>query len=439
MRVRFAPSPTGALHIGGARTALFNWLLARGPAARFVLRIEDTDKERSTPENVEQILDALRWLELDYDEGPIFQSERAAPPRGAASLLAEGAAYRSRRPPTTSRPGRTHGDRSRLPRRTGGRRRRAAAGSQTGETVFEDASSARCVRQRSLDDLVIGGPTARRSTTSPSPSTTSTPHHARRSAATITCRTRPKQLRSLQALGVIAAGVRPHAALHGPDGKKLSKRHGAASAQELRAAGYLPEAVRNYLALLGWGSRRRRDEALHRGAVERFDARRVSATRRALTNEASLAQRPVHARPERRRADAAPGPSTGRDGLLARRGSATRRSRRSPTSGRSGVHLRRPAPTIPPPASAGSARRAAVLAAPRCARRDEPFDEPSIQAALTASSRRGRQAAGRLPAAARGARGPSVSPGIFETVALLGRETTLGASTRAQSLAPFCR
>src|SRR5690242_5945114 len=77
MRVRFAPSPTGALHIGGARTALYNWLLARGKGGTLVLRIEDTDRERSTPENVEQILDALRWLNLEWDEGPIFQSRRA--------------------------------------------------------------------------------------------------------------------------------------------------------------------------------------------------------------------------------------------------------------------------------------------------------------------------------------------------------------------------
>src|SRR5580698_6028538 len=89
MRVRFAPSPTGALHIGGARTALFNWLLARNAGGRFVLRIEDTDRERSTAENVEQILDALRWLELDWDEGPIFQSEREERHQEAlAALLA---------------------------------------------------------------------------------------------------------------------------------------------------------------------------------------------------------------------------------------------------------------------------------------------------------------------------------------------------------------
>src|SRR5271156_3718618 len=96
MRVRFAPSPTGALHIGGARTALFNWLLARRAGGRFVLRIEDTDRERSTPGNVEQILDALRWLELDWDEGPILQSERAERHReGGGRLLGPGPAHRS--------------------------------------------------------------------------------------------------------------------------------------------------------------------------------------------------------------------------------------------------------------------------------------------------------------------------------------------------------
>src|SRR3954469_25890086 len=96
MRVRFAPSPTGALHIGGARTALYNWLLARGQGGTFVLRIEDTDKERSTPENVAQILDALAWLQLDFDEEPVFQSQREARHREVVEqLLAEGHAYRS--------------------------------------------------------------------------------------------------------------------------------------------------------------------------------------------------------------------------------------------------------------------------------------------------------------------------------------------------------
>ena len=109
MRVRFAPSPTGALHIGGARTALYNWLLARGSGGQLVLRIEDTDRERSTPENVEQILDALRWLEIDYDEGPIFQTAQAD--RHAEvlqQLLDHGPRLPLQPPPpTTSRPTRS--------------------------------------------------------------------------------------------------------------------------------------------------------------------------------------------------------------------------------------------------------------------------------------------------------------------------------------------
>jgi glutamyl/glutaminyl-tRNA synthetase len=99
-RVRFAPSPTGELHIGGARTALYNWLFARGVGGELVLRIEDTDRERSTPENVEQILDSLRWLELDWDEGPLSQAERANQHASRlAELLDSGAAYRD---PATS-------------------------------------------------------------------------------------------------------------------------------------------------------------------------------------------------------------------------------------------------------------------------------------------------------------------------------------------------
>src|ERR1700678_4153921 len=95
-RVRFAPSPTGALHIGGARTALYNWLFARGRGGTLVLRIEDTDRERSTPENIEQILDALRWLKLDWDEGPIFQTQNAGRHAEVVrGLLESGHAYRS--------------------------------------------------------------------------------------------------------------------------------------------------------------------------------------------------------------------------------------------------------------------------------------------------------------------------------------------------------
>ena len=108
MRVRFAPSPTGQLHIGGARTALYNWLLARGGGGTFVLRIEDTDRERSTPENVEHILEALRWLELDWDEGPLMQTASEARHREVVEQLLERARPTARtRPPTTSAPTRS--------------------------------------------------------------------------------------------------------------------------------------------------------------------------------------------------------------------------------------------------------------------------------------------------------------------------------------------
>ena len=158
MRVRFAPSPTGALHIGGARTALFNWLLARHASGRLVLRIEDTDRERSSEENVEQILDALRWLELDWDEGPVFQSEREARHREAvASLLESGRAYRSRSTAEDVRSWKAvHGD------DRGFRGEAHPSGAvrlrvpDEGDTVFVDLVLGE-VRSpnRSMDDLVI--------------------------------------------------------------------------------------------------------------------------------------------------------------------------------------------------------------------------------------------------------------------------------------------
>ena len=134
-RLRFAPSPTGALHIGGARTALYNWLAARHEGGALVLRIEDTDRERSTEENVEQILDALRWLELDWDEGPVSQASRSERHQAALErLLESGAAYRDSATGQGRRglEGRAR-HRSRLSRRAerGGRTRRCGCGCPT--------------------------------------------------------------------------------------------------------------------------------------------------------------------------------------------------------------------------------------------------------------------------------------------------------------------
>jgi glutamyl-tRNA synthetase len=258
VRVRFAPSPTGALHIGGARTALFNWLLARNPdrPGQLVLRIEDTDRERSTPENVEQILDALRWLEIDYDGEPVFQSQRAD--RHAEvleQLIAGGHAYRSTAGPDDVAAWREkHGNRGfrGTDDGTGAVRLRVP---DEGVTVVRDVIRGESEFQNALqDDLVIaradGTPVYQLAVVVDDLDAGIT--HVVRGNDHYS--NTPKQMLILEALGEQAPVYAHVPLLHGPDGKKLSKRHGAASVQELRQAGYMPEAVRNYLALLGWGS-----------------------------------------------------------------------------------------------------------------------------------------------------------------------------------------
>jgi glutamyl-tRNA synthetase len=253
MRVRFAPSPTGVLHIGGARTALYNWLLARRHGGQFVLRIEDTDRERSTPENVEQILDALRWLELDWDEGPFSQAERA-PAHTAAieQLLADGHAYEDE-----------GAVRLRVP--------------DEGETVIHDQIRGDIATPNSaIQDFVI-----RRSDGS-ALYNLAVAVDDRDMGITQVIRgedhisNTPRQVMILRALGEEPPAYAHLPLLHGPDGKKLSKRHGAASVQELRDAGYLPEAVRNYIALLGWGYDESTTFFTTEELIERFDLARVS-------------------------------------------------------------------------------------------------------------------------------------------------------------------
>jgi glutamyl-tRNA synthetase len=253
MRVRFAPSPTGELHIGGARTALYNWLLARRHGGQLVLRIEDTDRERSTPENVEQILDALRWLELDWDEGPISQAARVdAHTAAVEQLLSSGHAYEDE-----------GAVRLRVP--------------DEGETVFHDTIRGEIATPNAaIQDFVI-----RRSDGSPLYNLAATVDD-RDMGITQVIRgedhisNTPRQLMILRALGAEPPTYAHLPLLHGPDGKKLSKRHGAASVQELRAAGYLPEAVRNYIALLGWGYDESTTFFTTEELIERFDLARVS-------------------------------------------------------------------------------------------------------------------------------------------------------------------
>ncbi|MBD0282044.1 MAG: glutamate--tRNA ligase [Thermoleophilaceae bacterium] len=252
-RLRFAPSPTGVLHIGGARTALYNWLLARGSGGTFVLRIEDTDRERSTPENVEQILDALRWLELDWDEGPYSQWERRDRHGEVVERLVDG--------------GHAYEDegavRLRVP--------------DAGETVIHDAIRGDIAFPHSaIKDFVI-----RRSDGSPLYNLAVAVDdldmgitHVVRGDDHIS--NTPRQVMILRALSEEPPAYAHLPLLHGPDGKKLSKRHGAASVQDLREAGYLPEAVRNYIALLGWGYDESTTFFTTEELIERFDLSRVS-------------------------------------------------------------------------------------------------------------------------------------------------------------------
>jgi glutamyl-tRNA synthetase len=286
MRVRFAPSPTGALHIGGARTALFNWLLARHEGGTMVLRIEDTDRERSTPENIEQILDALRWLEIDWDEGPILQTDRTERHQQAlAALLEAGRAYRSN---ATAEDVRAYKERHGAERGfrgedepSGAVRLRVPA---EGATVVHDAIRGDTRFEHvHLDDPVIAradGSVLYNFAVAIDDLDAEISHVVRGEDHLSNT---PKQLLVLEAARAVGFGpdadppVYAHLPLlHGPDGKKLSKRHGAASVQELREAGYLPEAVRNYLALLGWGAGDDSTILSTEELIERFTLERVS-------------------------------------------------------------------------------------------------------------------------------------------------------------------
>src|SRR5881394_2912705 len=279
-RLRFAPSPTGALHIGGARTALYNWLAARHEGGALVLRIEDTDRERSTEENVEQILDALRWLELDWDEGPVSQASRSASHEAALQrLLESGAAYHDSATAKDveawkAEHGANRGYRGE-PVDTANAAVRLRVPDE-GETVVEDLIHGPVsFPNRSYDDFVIA-----RGDGSVLYNFAVAVDDAEMGISDVVrgddhLSNTPKQLLVLAALGFEPPRYAHLPLLHGPDGRKLSKRHGAASVQELREAGYLPAAVRNYVALLGWGADDDATLISTEQLVEQFDIARV--------------------------------------------------------------------------------------------------------------------------------------------------------------------
>jgi glutamyl-tRNA synthetase len=444
MRVRFAPSPTGALHIGGARTALYNWLLARGQGGALVLRIEDTDRERSTPGNVEQILDALRWLGLDWDEGPTFQSARAERHAEAlAQLLRSGHAYHSS---ATAEDVRAYKDRHGWERGFRGEPEDRDPGHpaavrlrvpDTGETVVADIIRGDTrFPNRSQDDPVIAradGSVLYNFAVAVDDLDARITHVVRGEDHLSNT---PKQLLVLDALGAPAPRYAHLPLLHGPDGRKLSKRHGAASVQELRAAGYLAEAVDNYIALLGAGFAADEEHFSLAQLAERFRLERVSKNPAVFDEQKlrsfngrwlrSLSVDELTARLEA---------YTGRRGLRPAVEIATEKiqtlSEFWPL-----VSFLFDGPVDDPQAfqktlcadgglEALRAARAALSAA-------EPFSAGQVERALRGVVERLGTKPGKVFQPVRVAiAGTTVSPGIFESVSVLGRDETLSRIDRA--------
>jgi glutamyl-tRNA synthetase len=271
-RVRFAPSPTGYLHVGGARTALFNWLFARHYSGTLILRIEDTDVERSTSEMVEGIVRGLRWLGLDWDEGPYYQTQRMEMYReNAARLVNSGHAYycfcskeelEQRRAAATAagRAPKYEGTCRRIPRDEAERRRASGepaavrfAVPESGSTGFQDAVFGQVeFANTELEDFVLvrsdGAPTYHLSVVTDDVDMRIT--HVIRGADHIS--NTPKQVLLYRALGATLPIFAHVPLILGPDKTRLSKRHGATSVMAYRDEGIVPEAFRNFLALLGW-------------------------------------------------------------------------------------------------------------------------------------------------------------------------------------------
>jgi len=267
IRTRFPPSPTGYLHIGGARTALYNWLYARRHNGRFILRIEDTDRERSTPESVQAILEGMAWLGLDYDEGPFYQTQRFDRYKEVIQrLLAEDKAYHcycSKEELDAMRAAQTaRKEKPRYDRRCRELKSVPPAGIPPvvrfknpidGEVVVEDVIKGPVVfKNEELDDLIIaradGTPTYNFTVVVDDMDMDIT--HVIRGDDHLN--NTPRQINMLRALGARMPVYAHVPMILGADGQRLSKRHGAVSVMQYRDEGYLPEALLNYLVRLGW-------------------------------------------------------------------------------------------------------------------------------------------------------------------------------------------
>jgi len=295
VRTRFAPSPTGDLHIGGARTALFNWLLARHTQGLFILRIEDTDVARSTQESIQVILDAMTWLGIDWDEGPFYQIQRIPLYQEVAErLLKEGKAYRCYCTPEELEIKREAALRAGLkPKYDRTCLQRGVfypdkpytirfLSPDEGETVVEDLIQGRVEFDNAeLDDLIIlrsdGLPTYNFSVVVDDMTMEIT--HVIRGNDHLN--NTPRQIQIYQALGYPLPKFGHVPMILGPDKKKLSKRHGAQSVMEYKKMGYLPQAVVNYLVRLGW-SHGDQEEFTREELIEKFSLEAVGRSAAAI-------------------------------------------------------------------------------------------------------------------------------------------------------------
>ena len=269
IKTRFAPSPTGYLHVGGARTALYSWLFARNHGGEFVLRIEDTDLERSTPEAIEAIMDGMNWLNLEWDEGPYFQTKRFDRYNAVIDdMIVAGTAYKcycsKERLDALREEQMANGDKPRYDGRCRHSNEHHAddepcvvrfANPQEGSVIFDDQIRGPIeFSNQELDDLII-----RRTDGSPTYNFCVVVDdwdmeisHVIRGEDHIN--NTPRQINILKALNAPVPVYAHVSMINGDDGKKLSKRHGAVSVMQYRDDGFLPEALLNYLVRLGWSS-----------------------------------------------------------------------------------------------------------------------------------------------------------------------------------------
>ena len=469
-RVRFAPSPTGYLHVGGARTALFNWLYARRHGGTFILRIEDTDVERSSADMVAGILDGLRWLGIDWDEGPVvggphgpyFQSERLDRYRAAAArLVAGGHAYYC-----YCSPGRLRDERDKAERRGEAWQydRTCLALSPEHVAEHEAASAPRAIRfkvpaartafddavhgriefdPRNIEDFVVlrsdQHPTYHLSVVVDDVDMGIS--HVIRGDDHIS--TTPTHLLLFEALGATAPVFAHVPLILGADKKRLSKRHGATSVTEYQRQGYLPGAMVNFLALLGWSPGEDRELMPVAELVERFSLEGISGGNAVFNTEklewmngqyiARLSSHELLQAVEPLLADAGllVGKSRPADAWLHQVLDLFRPRAKRLTEF---VDLARPflidtveyEPEAVEKHLAGPGIGAHVAALAAALRTVDPFDESHVEAAVRGSAAELGIKAGALIHATRVAvTGRTASPGLFEVLALIGRERTV--------------